>query len=341
LVLASASASLLEEDEYQLLFGEYMREFTKVYTHDDLFFRYSVFKANFDFVHLENQKGHTYVLGMNEFADMTNSEFISAKNGFINIRRPFLQSKNYPPVHAHDHKMGAVDCGDIPSSWDWNAQGAVTGVKNQGTCGSCWAFSTTGSTEACAYFGSGNQTLTSLSEQQLMDCSGPEGNQGCSGGVMDQAFEYIIKQSNNGNNGGICTEDSYPYQGVQGQCQDSSCTVAATMSSYTDVPPMTESTTLLCAVANQPVSIAIEADSQSFQLYSGGVYNDPGCGTNLDHGVLLTAYGNDSSSGLSYWTIKNSWGAQWGEEGFIRIERGNNICGVAMQPSYPTGCSSV
>jgi len=218
---------------------------------------------------------------------------------------------------------------EIPTSVDWTAKGAVTPVKNQGQCGSCWAFSTTGSTEGVnAINGKG---LISLSEQQLVDCSGSYGNEGCNGGLMDNAFQYIIA------NGGLCTEAAYPYTAVDGTCK-TSCKKTVTLSAYTDVKSDSDSA-LATAVAQQPVSVAIEADQASFQMYSGGVMT-AACGTALDHGVLTVGYGSDG--GVEYWKVKNSWGASWGESGYIRLGRGSNYnggagqCGIYSEPSYPT-----
>jgi C1A family cysteine protease len=213
----------------------------------------------------------------------------------------------------------------LATSVDWRAKKAVSDVKNQQQCGSCWAFSTTGSLEGAWAIHSGN--LVSLSEQQLMDCSTSQGNQGCNGGLMDQAFEFVIS------NKGICAEAAYGYTAAQGTCQ-TTCETVATISSYKDVAKSDESA-LLAAVAQQPVSIAIEADQQGFQFYSGGVYAGTDCGTQLDHGVLAVGYGHDDGLNLDYWIVKNSWGGSWGESGYIRLVRGQNQCGLANMASYP------
>jgi len=217
----------------------------------------------------------------------------------------------------------------LPSSVDWTTKGAVTAVKNQGQCGSCWAFSTTGSVEGVnAVNGKG---LISLSEQQLVDCSGSYGNMGCNGGLMDYAFQYIIAT------GGLCTEAAYPYTAADGTCK-SSCTRTTKIAAFTDVAHDSD-IALATAVAQQPVSVAIEADQSSFQFYSGGILT-AACGTALDHGVLAVGYGAQGST--LYWKVKNSWGASWGESGYIRLARGSQYnggagqCGIYSEPSYPT-----
>jgi cathepsin L len=311
--LTLASASVFKESEYQLLFQKWMAQYEKKYTHDTFFYRYTVFKANMDKIYLANKQNHTYTLGMNAFGDMTVEEFRKTKLGYKNIKRDYIRSKN-APSNKHVHAP--------PASIDWSAKGAVTAIKDQGQCGSCWAFSTTGSVEG-AWEIAGNK-LVGLSEQQLVDCSGSFGNEGCNGGLMDYAFEYIIS------NKGLGSESSYPYKGVDGTCK----TVAsvAKISSYQDVASGDENA-LLNAVAIGPVSVAIEADQSCFQFYSGGILSDPSCGTNLDHGVLAVGYG--SASGTNYWKVKNSWGKSWGEKGYVRMIRGQNECGISLAASYP------
>merc|ERR1711981_1129555 len=218
-----------------------------------------------------------------------------------------------------------------PSSVDWTTKGAVTPVKNQGQCGSCWAFSTTGSVEGAYQIATGK--LQSFSEQELVDCAGSYGNQGCSGGLMDDGFKYIEAK-------GDALESAYSYTGKNGKCnsakQAANALKKGTMTTFTDVKTNSEPQ-LMAAVAQQPVSVAIEADQSGFQLYKSGIFSGK-CGSKLDHGVLVVGYGTDS--GKDYWKIKNSWGATWGEKGYLRMVRNKNQCGIAQQPSYPTGAKA-
>jgi C1A family cysteine protease len=199
-------------------------------------------------------------------------------------------------------------------------------VKDQGQCGSCWAFSATGSIEGANALK--NKVLYNLSEQQLVDCSTFEGNQGCNGGLMDQAFQYVVSN-------GLGTDEAYPYTATgPNACKNVSSVV--TLSGFKDVPKNSE-VALMTAVVQQPVSVAVEADQDSFQFYSGGVMTKP-CGTSLDHGVLLVGYGN--TAGQDYYKVKNSWGADWGDKGYILLGRGaafgqSGQCGIQMDPSFP------
>ncbi|KAG5545141.1 hypothetical protein RHGRI_017573 [Rhododendron griersonianum] len=195
----------------------------------------------------------------------------------------------------------------------------------------CWAFSVVASMEGIVELTTG--TLTSLSEQELVDCDTSGQEKGCNGGLMDSAFQFIIQ------NQGLTTEANYPYQGTQGTCNtNATANPAATITGYEDVPTNNE-TALLIAVANQPVSVAIDVGGSDFQFYSSSVLTGA-CGTTLDHGVAAVGYGIDINDGTNYWLVKNSWGTRWGEEGYIRMQRyidaKEGLCGIAMQPSYPT-----
>jgi len=252
---------------------------------------------------------------MNAFGDLSHEEFKATyASGYRSIKDTVHRARNAPAKKTHK---------DPPASFDWTTQGAVTPVKNQQQCGSCWAFSATGSMEG-AYF-IAKKTLPSLSEQQLVDCSTAQGNQGCNGGLMDNAFQYVIQ------NGGITSEAAYPYKAVNGPCQTAKS--VATISSFQDVAQGDEKA-LQTAVLLGPVSVAIEADQQCFQFYTSGVLTDPSCGTQLDHGVLAVGYGTDATAG-DFWKVKNSWGTGWGMDGYILIARGTNECGIAQEPSYP------
>lgn len=302
---------------YQDMFTAYMKQYTKKYSHDEFSSRYEQFKKNIEVIRLHNtQTNSSYSMGLNEFADISFDEFKEKYFGFKKINNEFLRSKNY---HVSDADA------DVPTAVDWRTSNAVTPVKNQGMCGSCWAFSTTGAVEG-AWVLQGKKSLVSLSEQQLVDCAQAQGNQGCNGGLMDYGFQYII------DNKGICSEDSYAYTATDGTCKKT-CEKVVTISGFKDIKAGDE-TALYNAVGTYgPVSVAIEADQQGFQFYSSGVF-DGACGTNLDHGVLAVGYGVDS--GKNYWIVKNSWGASWGEQGYIRMIRGKNQCGITAAASYPT-----
>jgi len=323
--LAVANASSFTEAEYQTMFTKFVSQYNKKYTADTFFFRYTVFKANMDKIALANKQKHTYTLGMNEMGDMTHAEFKSAKLGYSRIDRGVLRSSNACPV------------GRVPTTVDWTpaSKKAVTPIKNQGQCGSCWSFSTTGAVEGAVGIASGQ--LISLSEQQLVDCSTAQGNQGCNGGLMDNAFQYIIS------NGGLTTEAGYPYTATGPNTCDVTTPLASTISGYCDVNSGDENA-LAAAVAVGPVSVAIEADQSCFQFYTSGIMSDASCGTQLDHGVLAVGYG--VLGGQKYWNVKNSWGTSWGNNGYIYLGKQVSgqplgVCGIASEPSYPTGGSVV
>jgi hypothetical protein len=222
-------------------------------------------------------------------------------------------------------------------SVDWVSKGAVTPVKNQAHCGSCWAFSTTGALEGQIFVKHG--VLESLSEEELVQCD--KTDHGCKGGAMDNGFDFVQRT------GGLASEQQYPYTtatgaGMTGECVSAKKTPVAKYTSgvtgHHDVTPNSE-TALKEAVSAQPVSVAVEADKQVFQFYKSGVIkSSAGCGTKLDHGVLAVGYGTEE--GTMYWKIKNSWGPTWGDEGYLKIERtessmSKGTCGVAMDASYP------
>jgi len=314
-----AATGLFSEEQYQDAFVGFMAQYSKKYTHDMFFQRYNVFKANLDFIAQHNSGNSSFTVGMNAFGDLTAAEFAATHTGYIHIDNPYLRSKNAPQERRPQAN---------PASVDWRPK-AVTGVKNQGQCGSCWSFSSTGAIEG-VWAIKGN-TLVSLSEQQLVDCSSAQGNQGCNGGWMDSAFQYVIK------NKGITGETDYVYTAKQGTCAASGKTIRATISSFKDVTVNSDAS-LETAVATNPVSVALEADKSSFQFYSGGVYSDAACGTTLDHAVLVVGYA--TSGATKYWIVKNSWGTSWGASGYIMIARGTTnsgkgVCGINSAPSYP------
>lgn len=258
---------------------------------------------------------HTYWMGENEFTDLTNKEFRAMMNGYLMTNRT-----------SHMQYVSTLTS-DPPAQMDWRTQGYVTPIKNQEQCGSCWAFSTTGSLEGQNF--KKNKKLVSLSEQNLVDCSKKYGNKGCKGGLMDNAFKYIKA------NDGIDTEESYPYKGKDGVCKFKSADVGATDTGFVDVKRGSEDALLQAVAEIGPISVAMDAGHQSFQHYRTGVYKERECSSiRLDHGVLAVGYGEVMSSKV--WIVKNSWGTTWGEKGYFNLARDDkNMCGIATQASYP------
>ena len=272
-----------------------------------------------------NAKNLSYTLAHNHFSGMNSEEFSL-----------YIHSSGHYKPHAPSLRTQRIDY-DVPSSIDWVVKGAVTPVKNQGQCGSCWSFSTTGALEGAFFLENG--VLDSFSEQQLVDCDNFKNggsDHGCNGGLMDNAFNWI------GKNGGLCTEKDYPYVSgttkTAGTCQSTCNNVKGSkIVNHVDVPPKSDDA-MMQALSQQPVSIAIEADQKDFQLYSSGVFTGS-CGTKLDHGVLVVGYGE--LNGDDYYKVKNSWGTTWGSDGYIYLGRGNQYnngqgqCGMLLQASYP------
>ena len=297
-------------------FNAWMNTHNKQYkSPEELSFRRIVFFKNYLKVNAMN-KLYQHKSALNRFADLTEAEFTTKYTG---LKLPKDMKRNTKSVPA-TKPNGA--------NWDWRTQGAVNPVKDQGQCGSCWAFSATSAIES-AYKIAGNQ-LFNLAEQQMVDCGGSTGNYGCNGGWMDWAFQYII------NTGGQEQTSDYPYTAVDGNCNFNSAKVAARIKSYTDIP-QNACDQLLTSITQQPVSVAIAANGIMF--YSSGVFTSTTCGTGLNHGVTAVGYGTDTSSGLDYWLVRNSWGSSWGEQGYIRMDRNaqapTGICGICMVTSYP------
>jgi C1A family cysteine protease len=318
------SPALAAPSDVEVAFDDFVAKYGRTYENEEeKQKRFAIFATHFQYIQKQNALNSSFKLGVNEFADQAPHEFKSTRLGLSAPPTGKLWgSLAFLGTHMYS---GAA----LPTEVDWVNKSAVTSPKNQGTCGSCWTFSTTGALEGAWQIATGK--LFSLSEQQLVDCSKADGNNGCGGGSMDPAFSYLQAH-------GSCTEASYPYKAEAGTCMESNCTLEVPKNAiigYHDVPT-DDTKALMEAIAKQPVSVAIEADQTNFQLYQGGVLTKS-CGSSLDHGVLAVGYGTDN--GVDYWKVKNSWGSSWGENGYIRIERsstsGPGECGIKSMASYP------
>jgi len=313
--------TFLDESDEWKQFSNFLERFHKRYENiQELELRFKVFRENLRNIILHNlDTRQNFTMGINQFTDLTPQEF----------KDTYVSGLKSASVGSYGCKTFSSSSVGAPSSLDWRSKGAVTSVKDQGQCGSCWTFSSTGAIEGAWAIAKGQ--LIDLAEQQLVDCATgiSYGSHGCNGGQMEGAFKYVIEH-------GQCTLTSYPYTAIDGTCK--SCSTVAHISSCSDVKP-NDQISLKAAVAQQPVAIAIEADTRYFQSYSSGVLTSSSCGTNLDHGVLIVGYGEEN--GLQYWLVKNSWGTTWGDKGYVKIARSEStndagICGIAMDPSFPS-----
>ncbi|RDX71198.1 Cysteine protease RD19A, partial [Mucuna pruriens] len=316
-VVPDAEVHLLNAEHH---FSAFKTKFGKAYaTPEEHDYRFGVFKNNLLRAKSHQKLDPSAVHGVTEFSDLTPSEF----------RRQFLGLKTLR-LPSDAHKAPILPTNDLPSDFDWRDHGAVAAVKNQGSCGSCWSFSAVGALEGAHFLATGE--LVSLSEQQLVDCDhecDPEEHgacdAGCGGGLMTNAFEYTLKA------GGLMREDDYPYTGRdRGACKFDKSKIAASVANFS-VVSLDEEQIAANLVKNGPLAVGINA--VFMQTYIGGVSCPYICGKHLDHGVLLVGYGAGAYAPIRfkekpYWIIKNSWGENWGENGYYKICRGHNVCGV-------------
>lgn len=318
----------ISEDEQSQMISKwdqfliYANEYKKTYQHmDDMKHRFSLFHDNIQYIIQHNEGNHSYQLGVNQFADWSNQEF-----------KQYVMDGSLGGVLKTTCPKAKDMSGSYPTSVDWRTKGIVRSApSDQGSCGSCYTFSTTASVEGA--YAQKTGTFVKLSEQSLVDCGSglTYGSHGCSGGLMDGMFNYIHDK-------GIPSADSYAYTAKEGSCH--SYTPITYVSGCEDVPA--NELQLTYALTQRVVSIAIQADGRSFQLYKSGVFDDSTCYQgSLDHGVSLVGYGHDSSSNKDYYVLMNSWGTSWGMNGFMNIKRNSvtssttGMCGLAMMNSYP------
>ena len=318
--------------------GDKMNFFLKwIETHrvnvkDNSHFRqmYENWLSNDLFIDANNRLNKTYTLGHNAFSGMSYDEYVEYNNLYDN------KKENQPSLI--ELKATSVDASELPISWDWRTKGVVANVRDQGQCGSCWAFSGVSTLESATAIKTG--TLSDLSEQQGVDCSTvKEGwqNMGCNGGWYYNLWSYVSE------NNGLTSETCYPYTSgtttKTGVCQKSCKPVPNTkVLGQVSIKPKSD-TAMLNGLYVNPVSVAIEADARSFQLYKSGVYTDQQCGSSLNHAVVLTGWGTDES-GKDYYVLRNSWGTGWGDGGYMKIGRGSQygatgLCGVLSDGYYP------
>uniref|UniRef100_A0A7N0UTK6 Uncharacterized protein n=1 Tax=Kalanchoe fedtschenkoi TaxID=63787 RepID=A0A7N0UTK6_KALFE len=323
---AAMAVSHLDPQDLELVsvHEEWMAKYNRVYkSPEEKQLRFKIFKDSIARINAHNKvEGIKYHLRVNGFADLSKEEFEAKYTGLL------AKPKDDLIDHASDDTYLDQELRGAPASVDWRDKGAVTGVKNQLLCGSCWAFAVVASVEGITKIKTGK--LISLSEQELVDCD-VKGQHGCKYGQLDKAYEWIIE------NKGLVTEEAYPYKGIKGECKlKVAGSPAANISGYKRVPANNEKA-LQLAVAKQPVVVAVDSNSDAFKYYGDGILSG-NLGTNLTHAIVIVGYGS-LADGTKYWIAKNSWGRGWGENGYVRFERDasakEGVCGLAMGAYYP------
>ena len=308
-------------------FNRWRLKYNKTYDNEfNLSTYFTDWGENRNYINQHNSKNNDFELELNAFADIHWSKWLGRKGYNFVMATDSLRTEVFENNDKNVNLEINLDM-NLPSSIDWRKKDVVTSVKNQQQCGSCWAFSAVASMEGQHALQTGK--LVNLSESQIVDCDINGSDDGCSGGWMDGAFKYVIAQ------GGVDTDESYPYDPQDDPCQFNKSNVGAKFSNYKDVKGGEAG--LKKAVATiGPISVAIDASNPEFQFYKKGVYYDKTCSsTMLDHGVLVVGYGT-TKNGTDYWIVKNSWGADWGDKGYIWMSRNrDNNCGIASKPSYP------
>jgi len=300
----------LSSDNIESEFSRWANAFAKVYTHEEFQYRLSIFTSNLDRIQQLNEASDSASFGLNKFADLTPEEFKTFYFGYN------------PSGSSHPKEALEFTTVAVPDTFDWVAKGKVTPVKNQEQCGSCWAFSATENIESVWMIAKDLTTATfaPLAPQQIVDCDTTDG--GCNGGDTITAFQYVIKA------GGMDTEASYPYRAINEACHFKPADVEAKISAYRYATTTRNEGEMKAATAMvAPLSICV--DAESWQFYTSGVMKSSQCERNLDHCVQITGY--NTATGTPYWEVRNSWGTEWGENGFIRLEYGTNTCGLANE----------
>jgi C1A family cysteine protease len=316
-LVAVSALPRLDESEYRTQFAAWVKKNNKQYETGHIFAKFATFKENVELIRRHNAGNHSYTMGVNLFADMNREEF----KAFVHSMPPKI------PAATTMYKRPAHLVGAAPQEIDWRDKGVVTPVKNQGQCWSCWAFSTAGTLESWhAIKNGGPSALVSLSEQELVDCANDQ-CYGCSGGWPYKAMEFVEQN-------GLCSESGYPYEGQDQPCAMSQCTPVIKPGDLTGYTQMATEDDMTTALLDGPISVLVEADQAAFQFYQSGVMDDPSCGTQIDHAIINV--GLSMSQGANgYWIVKNSWGASWGDNGYIMIARDVNECGISTTPTQP------
>lgn len=308
-LLAAACLTAVAADPVDDAFAAFKHQFGKTYNDpEEEFSRKNTFKDNWEWIQAFNAAGQKWRTGVNQFADLTVAEWSATYKG---ATPPEYRAEDLPYLGELEEQA------ELASSIDWTRRGAVTPVKDQGQCGSCWSFSTTGAAEGAHQIASGR--LVSLAEQQLVDCDTHLGDAGCNGGWPYNALTYLSRQ-------GACNENSYPYRATGGSCKRNSCSVALNAGVVTGYHSVGQTdNALMSALNNRPVSITVNAEGSDFQFYKTGVMTTA-CTGNIDHAVLATGYGT-WTDGTPYWRVKNSWSSTWGDAGYFNMMRGNGQLG--------------